>query len=212
MKIKKVLILDPACIRVFEESIFKVCFGEFIEKGFNVFILITPYVNKSIVRNVLDVMNRYNIMVILKEATGSSGGDLISSNIFISSRERVLVISDIGILSKDLVDIIDIFYSEFTSNSMIVSKCSSLRYGSSYLKEPIYVRFKRGRIVGGLNKKYDHSLEYVFTGIMMLKKSFFHRLQFIAFKRPELYNSDIIDVLNAYIETGGRIYAYKLEV
>lgn len=141
-------------------------------------------------------------VVITKELYGEdSGGALVSLSSLMTVRDRSLTIYENTYLDEELFNLTDLLYPEFRYNVAVSHRVDNVRN-----KNLIYLEIKRNKLVAKFTRKMNY--EFYFSGLMLLRGTFFKWLGKRLFKRPELPNIDVTDVLNDYISSGGKIYAY----
>ena len=143
-------------------------------------------------------------IIITKELYGEdTGGDLISLSPFITHRDRILAIYENIRLDENLFNLTDLLYPEFRYNIVISHRKEKVKQTVNL----IYLDVRKNKLVAKFTRRRIH--DFYFSGLMLLRGSFFKWLEKRLFKRPELPNIDITDVLNDYISSGGKIYSYE---
>ena len=142
-------------------------------------------------------------IIITKELYGEdTGGSLISLSQLITYRDRILTIYEDTYLDENLFNLIDLLYPEFRYNIVVSHRIEQIKQ----TKNVIYLDIRKNKLVAKFTR--IRTYDFYFSGLMLLRGSFFKWLEKRLFKRPELPNIDVTDVLNDYISSGGRVYAY----
>ncbi len=172
-----------------------------IVKDYKIIYIVVDRRRYELIR-LLASKNYDNTIIITKELYGEdTGGGLVSLSSLMTNRDRVLTIYENIYLDEELFNLTDLLYPEFRYNVVI-----SHKKGSNDSKEVIYLEIKKNKLIARFTRREKY--EFYFSGLMLLRGTFFRWLGKRLFKRPELPNIDITDVLNDYISSGGKMYAY----
>lgn len=143
------------------------------------------------------------VIIITKELYGEdTGGELFSICSLVKHKDRILLTYRSIELDGNLFDIADLLYTEFRYNTAVTHRVK----GKNLLKNPIYLNVKKNKLISSFTRVRGQ--DFFFSGLMLLRGSFFKWLERRLYRRPELPNIDMVDVLNDYLSSGGKIYAY----
>jgi hypothetical protein len=98
------------------------------------------------------------------------------------------------------MNIIDLQYMETRHNTSLITPRDNT------YKDKVYVHIGRNRFIKKFSRK--EKTDYIFSGIIILKGTFYNWINRRLYRRPELASQDYINLLNDYISSGGKIYGY----